>query len=336
MQGNSSANNNSPSIMELAEILDGEGMIGFTRLFVEDIRKGLAAVNVKLMPWLENIGSKKWNGALFLGMGGSAAGGDFIVSLSENHGSLPVKTIRDYSIPSWWNKSWLVIATSHSGNTEETLYSCEKALKAGATVIVISTGGELSGFCDLYPNCHLIPSIGGQPPRTAFGHIFSRQLALMRIIGGLPQPFEGEDEAMLQRLQQAVDGFDILEEPEGDIVQLAMAMVERPISIIGPTELSPALTRFKNQLNENSARFARTGTVPEMNHNESVAWGGVGVTQDPLAEQHLILLLAWQGIHTREFQTEWIGWSHISLQTLLGELMVKESHYLKHFFICAF
>ena len=299
MQGISSDENNSPTIVELAEALDGEGMIGFTRSFVEDIRKGLAAVNVKLMPWLEHIGSKKWNGALFLGMGGSAAGGDFIVSLSENHGSLPVKTIRDYSIPSWWNKSWLVIATSHSGNTEETLYSCEKALKAGATVVIISTGGELSGFCDLYPNCHLIPSIGGQPPRTAFGHIFSRQLALMRIIGGLPQPFEGEDKAMLQRLQQAVDGFDILEEPEGDIVQLALAMVERPISIIGPTELSPALTRFKNQLNENSARFARTGTVPEMNHNESVAWGGVGTTQDPHAEQHLILLLAWQGIHTR-------------------------------------
>ena len=58
MQGISSDENNSPSIVELAEVLDGEGMIGFTRLFVEDIRKGLAAVNVKLMPWLENISSK--------------------------------------------------------------------------------------------------------------------------------------------------------------------------------------------------------------------------------------------------------------------------------------
>jgi len=299
MQGGQSDDNSSASIVDLAGSLDNEGMIGFTRSFVEDIRKGLAAVNVRLLPWLENIRSQKWNGALFLGMGGSAAGGDFITSLSEKHGNLPVKTIRDYSIPSWWNKTWLVIATSHSGNTEETLSACEMALKAGATVIVISTGGELSGFCELYPKCHLIPSIGGQPPRTAFGHIFSRQLALMRFLGGLPQPFEGEDEAMLQRLQQAVDGFDILEEPEGDIVQLAMAMVERPISILGPTELSPALTRFKNQLNENSARFARTGTVPEMNHNESVAWGGVGNTQDPHADQHLILLLAWQGIHTR-------------------------------------
>ncbi|MDA0649041.1 MAG: hypothetical protein O3B00_05470 [archaeon] len=299
MREESTESNTVASISELAESLDVHGMMGFTRSFVDDLRKGLSSVNTELMPWLKDIRSIKWQGVLFLGMGGSAAGGDFIATLSEKHGSLPIKTIRDYSLPAWWNKSWLIVATSHSGNTEETLSACETALKAGATAIVISTGGELSGLCELYSNCHLISSIGGQPPRTAFGHIFARQLALMRIIGGLPQPFEGEDEAMLNRLQQAIDGFDILKDPEGDLVQLAMAMVDRPISILGPNELSPALTRFKNQLNENSARFVRIGTVPEMNHNESVAWGGVGKTQDPAAEQHVILLLAWQGIHPR-------------------------------------
>ena len=210
MQEESTESNTVASIIELAESLDNQGMIGFTRSFVDDIRKGLTSVNTELMPWLEEIRSTKWQGALFLGMGGSAAGGDFIATLSEKHGSLPIKTIRDYSLPAWWNKSWLVVATSHSGNTEETLSACEIALKAGATAIVISTGGELAGLCELYPKCHLISSIGGQPPRTAFGHIFARQLALMRIIGGLPRPFEGEDEAMLNRLQQAIDGFDII------------------------------------------------------------------------------------------------------------------------------
>lgn len=299
MQQGDLSSESEANIVDLAAALDNQGMIGFTRSFVDDLTKGLAAVNVQLMPWLENISSTKWHGALLLGMGGSAAGGDYISSLCDQHGNLAIKTIRDYTLPAWWNKSWLVIATSHSGNTEETLSACESALKNGATVIVISTGGELSGLCELYSNCHLISSIGGQPPRTAFGHIFSRQLALMRIIGALPQPFEGEDEAMLQRLQQAVDGFDILKDPEGDITQLAMALLERPISIIGPSELSPVLTRFKNQLNENSARFARIAVVPEMNHNESVAWGGVGNTQDPNAQQQAILLLAWQGIYPR-------------------------------------
>ena len=54
----------------------------------------------------------------------------------------------------------------------------EIALKAEATVVVISTGGILSGLAELHYNCYYIPSIGGQPPRSAFGHIFARQLAL--------------------------------------------------------------------------------------------------------------------------------------------------------------
>ena len=55
MQGGQSDDNSSASIVDLAGSLDNEGMIGFTRSFVEDIRKGLAAVNVRLLPWLENI-----------------------------------------------------------------------------------------------------------------------------------------------------------------------------------------------------------------------------------------------------------------------------------------
>ena len=67
--------------------------------------------------------------------------------------------------------------------------------------------------------------------------------------------------------------------------------------IFGPTELRPALNRFKNQLNENAARFARIGVIPEMNHNESVAWGGVGTDQDASSSDHVLLLLTWQGMH---------------------------------------
>ncbi len=193
----------------------------------------------------------------------------------------------------------MIVATSHSGNTEETLEATETGLKSGATVVVISTGGILAGLPELYTNCYLVPSIGGQPPRSAFGHIFSRQLGLLRHLGVLPMPHDGADEAMLQRLQKAMDGFDLLNDPEGDIAQLAMCMVERPIALLGPTELTPVLNRFKNQLNENAARFARVGIVPEMNHNESVAWGGVGDDRDASGIDHVLLLLTWKGMHNR-------------------------------------
>ena len=199
--------------------------------------------------------------------------------------------------PSWWNTEWLVISTSHSGNTEEALEATETALKLDATVVVISTGGILSGLPEIYPKCFLLPSVGGQPPRTAFGHIFSRQLGLLRNIGVLPRPREGSDDAMFDRLQLAVEGFDIVNDPEGDVAQLALCMLERPIALLGPTELQPALNRFKNQLNENSARFARIGVIPEMNHNESVAWGGVGSDHDASSSDHVLMLLTWQGMH---------------------------------------
>jgi glucose/mannose-6-phosphate isomerase len=284
-------------MVELAEALDKEGMVEFTRSFVKDLEKGLNHATPEHFPWMKDIASTQWNGILCLGMGGSAAGGDFVAALSSFHGNLPIIIQRDYVIPSWWNASWLVLSTSHSGNTEEALEATETALKSGATAIIISTGGILSGLPEVYPSCFLIPSVGGQPPRTAFGHIFSRQLGLLRSIGVLPQPREGADAAMFTRLQTACDGFDILNDPEGDVAQLALCMLERPLALLGPTELQPALNRFKNQLNENAARFARIGVIPEMNHNESVAWGGVGSDQDESGIDHVLLLLTWQGIH---------------------------------------
>ena len=288
-----------PSLVELADALDNEGMIGYTRAFVQDFRQGLNHVSLERFDWMNQLANKKWAGILCLGMGGSAAGGEFLSALTSFQGTIPVQVQRDYTLPAWWNPTWLIVATSHSGNTEETLEATETGLKSGATVVVISTGGILAGLPELYTNCYLVPSIGGQPPRSAFGHIFSRQLGLLRHLGVLPMPHDGADEAMLQRLQKAMDGFDLLNDPEGDIAQLAMCMVERPIALLGPTELTPVLNRFKNQLNENAARFARVGIVPEMNHNESVACGGVGDDRDASGIDHVLLLLTWKGMHNR-------------------------------------
>ena len=152
-------------IESLLNSLDTQGMAGFTQAFFTDFERGMNAVNNEHLPWLSELQKQPWDGVLCLGMGGSAAGGDFLSTLSNQDGETPFITHRDYTIPSWWNASWLVLATSHSGNTEETLHATEAALKQGATVIVIATGGVLAGLCELYENCFLIPSIGGQPPR---------------------------------------------------------------------------------------------------------------------------------------------------------------------------
>ncbi len=285
-------------MVRLASALDSQDMIGLTRSFVEDLRKGRDNTNRELLPWLSEI-DKEWSGVLFIGMGGSAASGDFISSLSDHEGAVPIRCHRGYDLPNWWTKEWLVVATSYSGNTEETLSACEQAIKKDATIVVISSGGILSGMCELSDSMYLISCPSGQPPRSAFGHIFSRQLSLMLETGILGS--EISDEA-LTRLQQAVEDSDIISYPEGDVASLALNLMENPIAILGPSELMPAINRFKNQINENAARFARTGEFPEMNHNETVAWGGVGGDQDPESKSQALVLLSWGGMHSRVIQ----------------------------------
>ncbi len=286
----------SEGIIRLAEALDDENMIGHTRSFVDDIENGLDMMRRNLHPWMNDIAAIQWQGILCLGMGGSAAGGDFLSILCDRFGSLPVRTSRSYDIPAWWNAEYLIIATSHSGNTEETISAVEIAAKEGGTIIVISSGGVMAGLSELHESVHLISAPGGQPPRTAFGHLFSRQLALLNQLDVLPEMIDSE---MISRLKRANEECDIINEPEGPIASLALSLMEHEIALLGPTELQPSLVRMKNQFNENSARFARIGVIPEMNHNEIVAWGGIGNDSDPKSREQGLLILTWDGIGRR-------------------------------------
>ncbi|DAC42802.1 MAG TPA: hypothetical protein D7I00_00545, partial [Candidatus Poseidoniales archaeon] len=225
---------NALNIDDLIPQLDSEGMIGYTESFVSDIEKGIAVVNDEHLPWMKDLTSTEWSGVLCLGMGGSAAGGDFLARIADASGSKPFVVHRGYSVPSWWDPAWLVLATSHSGNTEETVAATEAALKQGATAVVVASGGILAGLCELYERCHLIPSIGGQPPRTAFGHLFSRQLALVEHLGFVPKQSEDERDAMLVRLEYACQTNDFRKPSGAPLLDLAMAMKEHPLSLLGP------------------------------------------------------------------------------------------------------
>lgn len=290
------------TLVDLAERLDQQGIVGFVRNLVADLRAGFTAVNTDRFPWLNTLKRAPWSGVLCLGMGGSAAGGDFLSTLSAHGGGCPIIVHRDYNLPSWFDGTWLVLATSHSGNTEETVTATQSALSKGATAVVIATGGELAGLPELHERCYLIPTIGGQPPRTAFGHLFSRQVACLEALGLLPATDSEARAAMLDRLEANSAHFDVLRHPEGDIALLAAGLVDRPMAVVGPTELAPALNRFKNQMNENAARFVRVGVLPEMNHNESVAWGGIGPNGDQTAPEQALLVLTWDGMHPRVSQ----------------------------------
>ena len=95
------SNQSNVGLVDLAEAIDSQGMIGFTRAFVQDLKKGLSHSTPEHLPWMEQLSKTQWDGILCVGMGGSAAGGDFLSALCNLQGQIPVIVERDYVLPSW-------------------------------------------------------------------------------------------------------------------------------------------------------------------------------------------------------------------------------------------
>jgi glucose/mannose-6-phosphate isomerase len=273
----------------LAEKLDSEGMLGHLRNFPNDLCAALSGSAGTL-----DMSQREWKGVLCLGMGGSAAAGDFLATLCEEAKSGPVITWRDYSLPGWWDVDWLVIATSYSGNTEETLDGAKQVLAAGGTLIAICSGGELEELCAASENAHLVTVPGGQPPRSAFGHLFGAQLAVAAAVGLVTAPNEEDLSEITKRLSAVLKECDFITTSDSFVVEIAGSLLTREAGIIAAPELAAAAIRFCNQLNENSGVFAAAGILPEMNHNEVVAWADSAANG-----QKRLLLMTWSGQHER-------------------------------------
>jgi len=270
---------------KLLKEYDKRDMAGFTRSFVQDFENAIGAE-------IDIEEDRDWSGVICLGMGGSAAGGMFLKALSDDYGGLPVIVWRDYGLPSWWGPEWLVIATSYSGNTEETLNGVREAILGGGTIVGITSGGELESTLSESAEsvCLSVPS--GQMPRSAFGHIFGTQLSACWKLGLLPRPDKGDILEMISRLSIASSKSDLLTN-SGMVATLSRSIVGKELGIVSPSCLSPAAYRFVCQLNENSAKFARYSEIPEMNHNEIVAW------TSGVSDNNSLILLRCEGLHSR-------------------------------------
>ncbi len=260
-----------PDFDALLATHDAGDMAGWTRKFVDDLKAAMTSV-------VEVEADVDWSGVLCLGMGGSGAGGMFLSSLADSASGLPFVVWRDYGVPSWWGPDWLVIATTYSGNTEETLDGVRAALEEGGVVVGICSGGELEDLLGESEDglCLSVPS--GQMPRSAFGHLLGTQLAACWALGILARPSEDELSEMISRLRNASQSADI-STGDGRIAALASRMSGQSIGIVAASEMHCAGIRFANQLNENADAFARPVALPEMNHNEIVAWGADSADQ---------------------------------------------------------
>lgn len=103
------------------------------------------------------------------GLGGSGIGAKIVANWVQDEMKLPVILVNDYTLPAFASEQTLVIASSYSGNTEETLMAVESAHKNGCFIFGITSGGALQSFCNENGyDCVIVP--GGNPPRSAVAY----------------------------------------------------------------------------------------------------------------------------------------------------------------------
>jgi len=206
------------------------------------------------------------NKVVILGMGGSAIGGDLVNSLVATEAKLPVFVHRDYNLPAFVDAETLVIASSYSGMTEETLSSFEQALGTEAKKLVITTGGKLKTMAE-ERNVPVFSFDYKAQPRVALPFSFLPILGFVQRLGFLSDKSAdvAETVQVLQSLLQRINESVPLSQNQAK--QLAKRLYGHLAVIYGAGIVSAVAHRWKTQLNENSKAWAFYEVFPELNHN---------------------------------------------------------------------
>ncbi|MFA4981001.1 MAG: bifunctional phosphoglucose/phosphomannose isomerase [Candidatus Omnitrophota bacterium] len=206
------------------------------------------------------------------GMGGSAIGADIARSYLFDKARAPLFVNRNYTVPGFVGRGSLIIASSYSGNTEETISSYKDAKAKKADIIVITSGGKLKKMAeaDGFPAV-IIP--GGLPPRCAIGYSFFPLLILLSKIGfaGSQEKDISETIKVLSRLKERL-GHAVPESVNPAKKIAGKLYLKYPVIYAGQEHIDCAATRWRGELAENSKTVSSVHTFPEMCHNEIVGW----------------------------------------------------------------
>ncbi len=200
------------------------------------------------------------------GMGGSGIGGDFVCTLVKDLCKVPVVVGKAYEAPAWIDKNSLVIISSYSGNTEETISTFKEILNSGAKIVCIASGGEIIKLANENNLDVIRVPAGWSSPRACLGYSLVAQLYVMVALDLTDARFISELPQVIQRLQS--ESSDIIEKAK----QLAAVLQNKMIVIYSTNRIEPVAVRFRQQINENGKMLCWHHVIPEMNHNELVGW----------------------------------------------------------------
>lgn len=258
---------------------DSEDMLGFVAGFSDQLEEGWRISRQLQLPWPTP------RSVAILGMGGSAIGGDIVKGVWAGRLSVPVEVVRGYDVPAWVGPDTLVIASSMSGATEETLRALETALQRRCPVVVVSSGGPLKTVAEAARlPLATFPAAGS--PRSALGYSLAIIAGILERAGVLAL-----DEAEIRAGVVAAKATAARCAPEvatadNPAKQLAWSLVDRFAIIIASGYLAPVARRWKAQLNENGKAAAAWDELPEATHNTVV-----GFEQPESLRDHIFVVL---------------------------------------------
>ena len=208
---------------------------------------------------------KKFNNILICGLGGSGIGGTIINDIISSKATIPILATKDYSIPNFVDENTLVIASSYSGNTEETIYALEKCQNRNTEICIITSGGKLKTIAEENSYNHIIIP-GEHPPRAMFGYAFTELFYVLNYYGIIDNSFKSD----------FINSISLLNSEKEDIqnkaMELAKKMYQKTPVIYVAQGFEGVAVRFRQQINENSKMLCWHHVVPEMNHNELLGW----------------------------------------------------------------
>jgi glucose/mannose-6-phosphate isomerase len=228
---------------------------------------------------LGNVTERKFSNVVFVGIGGSAIGGQLIHDWVNDCFPIPITICRGYKIPGFVDRKTLVFTVSYSGNTEETLNAFNQAFKKNATIISIASGGQLEKKAKKKGSIFIkIPE--GLIPRAALPYSF---FIITNIINKI-FPISN----YINEISETIDLIDEIKQMIGPEVpskhnlakKIAISIKNKIPFVYGTKIFEGVSYRIKTQLNENSKIEAVSGFFPEVFHNAVLASEGPKEIQD--------------------------------------------------------
>jgi glucose/mannose-6-phosphate isomerase len=247
-----------------------------------------------------NVGPKDFpdvRNIVLIGMGGSAIGGDLARAYFKDRLLLPFSIVRDYLLPEYVDDETLVIASSYSGNTEETTAALEDALQRKALVACISTGGLMADVSRLNDiPLAVLPS--GLQPRAALGYsftivaLFLEKIGLVKDVG---KEVEVAAASLSDRRERYIEDNPLTSNPAKHMASAAHGKIA--VVYGGPSVTGVVASRWKAQFCENGKQLAYASEFPECCHNEIVGFSKAFAKE--IGDKVVVFMLRDEGDHPK-------------------------------------